>query len=220
MKRKFEKSYIMPSPSFFIVSLATLVSFFFYEKFKYTKNIYFIYYLVFSFLIYFMGFLFKHIFNIIDYPIYNTYVILSFFFYIIFYRSLFRIARNKKIMDIFLLFYCLFILVDFVLLKTAFLTDFIVYSTVSAAIMLIITVILFLIEIINNERIIFYIKRSFTFWISVGSLLFFIGVIPIIITASFLNFDGIFDSILAGLNFIMYGSIILGFLWSDKNYDY
>jgi len=123
-------------------------------------------------------------------------------------------------MDAFLIFYCFFILVDFFFLKTAFFTDFIVYNTVFVAIMLIITVILFLIEIVNNERIIFYIKKSFAFWISVGSLLFFIGVIPIIIIASFLNFDGIFDSILAGLNFIMYGSIILGFLWSDKNYDY
>ena len=123
-------------------------------------------------------------------------------------------------MNLFLIAFIAFTLFDIFVLKTDYCTNFIINSTIFTAVLLIITLILFLVEIINNERIIFFIRKSFIFWISVGSLLFFVGIIPIIITASFLNFDGIFDTILAGLNLIMYGSVVFGFAFFDKKYDY
>jgi len=210
----------MPSISFYIITLATFISLFFYKKLKNTKNIYFIYYLVFSFITYLIGFIFKSVLEINDFPVYNTYVILSFLFYIYFYKKLFKNKRNKKIMNLFLILFLVFTIVDILVLKTDYYNDFIINSTIFVALLLIITLILFLAEIINNERIIFFIKKSFIFWISAGSLLFFVGIIPIIVTASFLNFDGIFDTMLAGLNLVMYGSVILGFTFFDKKYDY
>ena len=58
------------------------------------------------------------------------------------------------------------------------------------------------------------------FWISIGLLLFHIGSIPIFIAKQFLNYNATHNYILLGLNIIMYGSFIIGFILSDKKYNY
>jgi hypothetical protein len=50
--------------------------------------------------------------------------------------------------------------------------------------------------------------------------LFHIGVIPIIISSEYLNFKGLYHTILTPLNIIMYGCFIIGLIKSDLKYNY
>ncbi|MCF6350047.1 MAG: hypothetical protein L3J23_03330 [Flavobacteriaceae bacterium] len=152
--------------------------------------------------------------------IYNIYFIITFFFYFLFYKKILKKSKNIKRINLFLILYSLFTIFDLIFLKSSFTNGFITNNIVFGAILLIITLILFLIEIINDEKIIFNIEKLLIFWISIGVLLFHIGVIPIIISSEILKYDGIYDRILLGLNIIMYGSFIIGFICSDPKYNY
>lgn len=216
----------MPAPTFYIVSLATIISILYYKKFKSTIYKYFIIYLYFTFIIEFLGTISailyrkESLFVLNTNPVYNIYIVVTFLFYLTFYKSLFRNNNNKKTINIFLLLYLLFIPFDLFILKTHFLNDFFANNLVFGSTLLVITLILFLIEIINNEKIVFNIKKSFIFWISVGALLFYIGVIPIIISSEYLNFKGLYHTILTPLNIIMYGCFVVGFITSNPKYNY
>lgn len=216
----------MLTPTFFIVSITMIISLFYYKKFNKTIYKYFIAYLFFTFIVEFLNnyrnfylYLTEEVLYRTN-PIYNTYAVITFVFYLLFYKSLFKNKRNKLIMNLFLLLYLLFIPFDFFILKTDFYYDFFVNNIIFGAILLIVTLILFLIEIVNSEDIIFNIKKSFIFWISIGVLLFYIGSTPIIISSKYLEYRGLFQQIITGLNLIMYGSFIFGFIKSDKKYNY
>ncbi|WP_144439123.1 hypothetical protein [Lutibacter profundi] len=62
-------------------------------------------------------------------------------------------------------------------------------------------------------------NKLLLFWISIGLLLFYVGILPIIIMSSFLEYRGLFDYIILLLNIIMYGCFITGFLVSKKEYN-
>jgi hypothetical protein len=191
-----------------------------FDKVKNTKLKYFSYYLIYVLSSEIFADFMIIIYKQKPFYVYNFYTIMTVLFYFIFYKQLFQKPINKKIMNVFFVIFLLFTIVEFTIFKTSFLNSFSTYNFILGAILLIITVILFLIEIINNEDIIFKIKKALVFWISIGVLLFYVGSLPIFITGEFLGYKGIFDKILIGLNIIMYGSFILGFLWSDKKYIY
>ncbi len=113
-----------------------------------------------------------------------------------------------------------FIFFDVFILKESILTEFNVHLLILGSVLLLTTLILFLIEIINNNKIIFNISKSFIFWISIGLLLFYVGILPIMITREFLNYNGTYTIILVALNIIMYGSFIIGMVKSDIKYNY
>lgn len=210
----------MPTLSFYLVTFTALISILFFKKLKETVYSFFIYYVIFVFFIELLGFLFAKVYNMNTDPIYNTYVIVTPIFYFLFYKSLFKKENNKKVMNFFLIIYFLFTLYDMLILKSNFMNDFFVNNMVFGSILIVIMLILFLIEIISNEEIIFNIKKSLIFWISIGALLFYIGSTPIIIGSNYLKFEGLFDTILTVLNLIMYGSFVIGFIYSDKKYNY
>jgi len=210
----------MPSLSTYIVCLAAIIGLFYYKKFKNTKYIYFIYYLVFTFIIELLGYLFGHVFLIYNIFIYNIYTLITFLFYFIFYKSVYKKRNNKKLMNKFILVYLLFIIVDLIVFKPDFFNDLFINDFVFGSVLLLITLILFLFEIISDKMIIFNFRKAFIFWVSIGVLLFYIGIIPVIISSEFLKFNGLFDTVVLGLNIIMYGSFITGFILSDKKYNY
>lgn len=214
----------MISYIFYIVSLTTFISFFYYKKFKGTNYKYFLYFLLVPFItelqykivdIYYYGF---KLFNTDIY--YNLYSIINFIFFLQFYKLLSKNKRNKKIFSILTYLFIGFVLFDVFILKNSLSNALNIYTLIIGSIFLLITLILFLIEILNNEKIIFNIYKSFVFWISVGLLLFFIGIIPIMIFRDFLNYNSTYAIILVSLNVIMYGSFIIGMIKSDTKYNY
>lgn len=206
-----------------MVSITTLVSFFFYKKFKETNYRWFLYYLLVPF---FTEFLHKTIvyYNNFEFfnPvfIYNLYTIFSFIFFFVFYKELSKNKTNKKIFKIIHYVFITFIFFDIYFLKESILTAFNVHLLILGSILLLTILILFLIEIINNNKIIFNISKSFIFWISTGLLLFYVGILPIMITREFLNYNETYTVILIALNIVMYSSFVIGMIKSDTKYNY
>lgn len=216
----------MPHPYFYIIGISTLVSVFYFKKFRNTKNIYFIYFIFFTFFIDKLGY-FNRIFQIItidgyhnNNPILNSYALITFLFFLLFYETLFKKLINKKIMKLFIVIYLIFILIEIFIFKTNFINEFYTKTTVFGSILFLISLILFLIEIIKNDQLIFNIEKSFVFYISIGCLLFYVGVIPIMISSKKLLLSGMFDTILIIMNSIAHGIFVIGYIYSEKKYNY
>ncbi len=209
----------MPKISFYFICFATIMAFLKYNKFKKSKYQYFSLYIGFIFILETLSLKF---FNFNNLPFYNTLIILSFLFYFYFYKNIFRIKKSQRLMSIFSILFILFGLFDLIILKNNFLNNFLNNTLVFGSFLLIITIIVFLIEIVKNEDIVFNIKKSFIFWVSIGILLFYIGIFPIMITINYLKYGSyqIYDLVITILNFIMYSCIIIGYLYSDPKYNY
>ncbi len=209
----------IPSATFFIVLITTLIGLYYYRTLH--KPIYkaFVWFLVFSFGIELLGYICKHIYHIKDFSVYNIYAIVTLFYYLFFYNAILKKPTNKKLTFVFISLFALFVATQILVFNYNVFTDFLVNTIVFATILIVTTLILFLVEIINDSHIIIHLKKSLLFWISVGTLLFCIGVIPIVISASFLHFDGLFDHILTGLNGIRYGCFCYGFILFEKKYN-
>jgi hypothetical protein len=198
--------------------VTTIISFYFRKKFKNSIYKYFAYFLVFLCITETLS----QIFNKNNALVYNFYTLIAFNFYFIFYYQIFREQKNKRIMVLFILSFMIFYIVD-----TLFLTKDLFYhllnnTVVFGSFLTIITLIVFLFEIIKNKDIVFNIKKTFIFWVSVGLLLFYIGILPIMITFYYLKTDNnqIYSVIITLLNYIMLGSFSYGYIYSDKKYNY
>lgn len=211
---------------FYIVGLTTLISFFYYKKFNNSIYKYFLYYLLWTFMVeltyniarirYFETK--EYVFNY--FISYNIHLIISYLFYFYFYRKLSKNKKNKKIFLYFSYVFGCFALINYFVLNQNLMDELNVHNLIVGSILLLITIILFLIEIINNENIVFNIHKSFIFWISLGLLLFYIGILPIMISTKYLNYNITYMSILNSLNAIMYGSFIIGMIKSDSKFNY
>ncbi len=211
---------------FFIISLTIIISFFYYKKFKETIYRYFLYFLLIPFFTEFiynivLYWYYSHGIVLFNYYIsYNFYLISSFIFYFLFYKSISKNKRNKIIFSILNYVFIGYAIFDIIFLKNSIFKGLRTSIIVFGGILLLITLILFLIEIINSNKIIFNIGKSFIFWISTGLLLFYVGIIPIMISMKFLNYNETYSFILVILNAIMYGSFVIGMVKSDTKYNY
>lgn len=208
------------SISVYFVLIATFSGFLSIKKVIKTKYIYFIWFLLFTLTIEITAFFLKSELNINPKPIYNLYAIFLFLFYFLFYQSIFRKKRNIKLMNVFIFLHLSFVIFNHFVFNQNVLIDMMSNAITFSAVLLILTLILFLIEIINNEKIVFNINKSLIFWISIGALLFYGGSIPVFISAEYLQYEGLYYGIINTLNFIMYGCFTLGMVISDSKYNY
>jgi len=217
---------MFPKPFFFIITASAVVSLFYFKKFKGTKYVWFLYFIYFTFIIDKINYLnsIYHFININgvhnNKPILNLYIVISFYFFFLFYKSVFHLYANKKIMDIFILLFSIFLLVAIFYFKTNLITQFLTKTTVFGSVLLLITIILFATEFIQNNEIVHNIEHSFVFWITLGCFLFYVGIIPALIYSKFHLSNRIFNTILVILNVFTHTSFILGFMLYDRKYNY
>ncbi len=216
----------MPNLFFYITIASTLTAFLYKKKWENTKNQYFVYFLFFTFLIDKICYL-NRLFHVISIdgmnnnnPFYNFYSVVTFLFFLIYYKFQFKKQYFKNTMNWFLGLFVIVAVYELFYLKTSLLNGFFMPTTIFGSLLFIITLLLFLYEIIVNKHIIFNVEKSLIFWISIGCLLFYIGVIPIVISYKRLNVDGLFDIVLNILNSIAHLCFIIGFIFSDKKYNY
>jgi len=196
----------------------TFTSFYFRKKFKDSVYKYFSFFLIFLLITETVS----QIFSKNNALVYNFYTLISFNFYYLFYYQIFREKKNKKIMILFLSSFILFYIVDSLILTKDIFYHLLNNTVVFGSFLTIITLIMFLFEIIKNKAIVFNIKKTFVFWVSVGLLLFYIGILPIMITFYYLKVDNneIYSGIVTLLNYIMLSSFTFGYIHSDKKYNY
>lgn len=198
-----------------IITFAFILSLFYYKKYKRTPYKYITYLLAASFLTECLAYFFGLYLRINNSVVYNVFTLFLFPFYFWFYRRIFKTKKYKKLMNFFIVVFLGTYFWELFILKNNFLTYGFDYATIIGSILVMITLILYLIEIINNEKIIFNTSKYFILWFTIGSLLFYIGIIPILIVTAYLNFREVYAYIISVLNIVMYSSFIIGYLVSD-----
>ncbi|PCI32611.1 MAG: hypothetical protein COB60_09100 [Flavobacteriaceae bacterium] len=194
-----------------------LVGLFNREKIKGKIIFSLLYFLFFSVLVEVSGPLISKFLDIKSFFVYNTYFLVSILFYNYLFKAYLTSKKTKKTLNLLTIGYVLFIVLNHFLMQDyyhSFQTNSAIYSGIFA----IIAVGAYYFESLNSDKVL-YAKKSLLFWVSLGLLLFQIGIIPIYIFAEYLNFSGIFDYILLTLNFILYGCMMIGFVVSERAHN-
>lgn len=151
--------------------------------------------------------------------IYNILTTVQFIYYFILYYKTIRKKKYKLLIQSFLIVFLVAVIINFTFIQRLMLTmPFYSYTYIIGAILLIVTIGLFFIEILNTEKVLYF-KRYLMFWISIGLVLFHTSVIPYVISISFLpalQNSNILLIILFALNIIMYSCFIIGFIVSRQ----
>jgi len=209
----------------YIIKILLIITFiiglFNYKHYKDTPLKYFIYFLAYGIATEIFGrFFFYKFFKFANYIVYNVYALVQFIFFLWLFYKYFKTKKYKNLTVFFLITILLFFALNTIFFQNIFET-LQSYFYLLGGIFLIISTILFFIELLNSDAIL-NIKHLLIFWVGVGIFLFQLGFIPVFITKSIINIShGLtYSYILLILNIISCTCYSLGFLWSKKGIDY
>jgi len=194
-----------------------LVGIFHIDKIKGKIILSLLYFLFFSVLVEVSGPLISKFLDIKSLFVYNTYFLVSILFYNYLFKSYLKSEKTKYILNLLTIGYVVFVVLNHLLMQDFYHT-FQSNSAIYSGIFAIIAVGAYYFESLNSDKVL-YAKKSVLFWVSLGLLLFQVGIIPIYIFAESFNFSGIFDYILLTLNFILYGCMMIGFMVSERAHN-
>lgn len=118
--------------------------------------------------------------------IYNVLTTLQYVYYFLLYYHTMKTRTYKKWVLAFMFVFVVSVLINFIWVQPLTVTAaFHSYTFTIGAILLIITIGLFLVEILNTEKVLYF-QRYLLFWISIGLIIFYAGIIPYIIALNFL----------------------------------
>jgi len=152
--------------------------------------------------------------------IYNIYFGINFIYFFILFRKYLSKSKFKSIVLTFLVIYIIAYILEGIFKN--YLIEFQTFAYILAALMLIVTIIFYFIEILNSDKVL-VIKKNLLFWISVGLLLYYVGYIPYRIIRNFyteLEKSSVIIAVNVTLTIIMNTCFIIGFIWSDKKQQY
>jgi hypothetical protein len=149
--------------------------------------------------------------------IYNVLTSLQYIYYFFLYYYIITIPRYRQWVFGFLVAFIISVLINFIWVQKLTVTAaFASYTFTLGAILLIITIALFLVEILNTEKILYF-KKYLMFWISIGLFVFYTGIIPFVLSINllpeFLSNDAL-SIMFFTLNFVMYCCFTIGFVIS------
>ena len=150
--------------------------------------------------------------------VYNILDTLSFLiYYYIFYNSL-KTIKHKKVVKIFTMLYILFSIFNWIFVQD-FLSEMQSYLFIIGAIFLIVTIILYFIELLKSEMVLIF-HKNLLFWISIGLLIYYAGSIPFAAEYNgYALIPGIHELFLIVyiLATTMYLTFTFGLIWSKKD---
>ena len=150
----------------------------------------------------------------------NIYNVINFTYLLILYRYNLSIIKYRKILSFFIISY----LVAFIIngFFENYLSDFQRLPYILAALYLVISIFFYFQDILNSNRVL-NARKSLLFWISVGLLIYFVGILPFRIMRNYyseLTDFTIYFLVIFSLTVIMNICFIIGFIWSDKKQRY
>jgi hypothetical protein len=209
---------------FYIIYLALLssvVGCLFYRKLPNNKAKFLLFIIVFSYLTEFVGKYFTQWTGLINYYVFNFYMLASFSAYIILLRMQLLKYRFKTIALYFLILFYVFYFLNLYCFQSKNDTVFTNSFALGVLLVLILSC-LYFIEIFNSEKILNF-KKSIYFWFILGILVFHVPFLPFMLAIKWFlikNDETIFSLVLFILNLLMNTCFIIGFLWSEKRYNY
>lgn len=148
--------------------------------------------------------------------LYNVYNIINFTYSILLYRSALSKQKNKRLMLPLLAIYLVSVAV--MCFFFSFRYDFFIYTYALGALFVIAGIALYFSEILHSDKII-HINKNLLFWISTGWLIFYVASIPFYLMRQYyvrLSFISISMYLIYFLNFVLYSTFIIGFIWSGR----
>jgi hypothetical protein len=146
--------------------------------------------------------------------IYNLWNFLNSYFYFFFFLNLINNVFKRNIIKTIIVIYSIISIIDITFfsnfIEIGLNTNVIIGST-----LIVIVVMLYFTELLKSEAVL-SLKTSIYFWISLGVLFFNIGMIPIFVIARLIKYSGVYNIIILGLNILMAGFFITGFIISKK----
>ncbi len=204
--------------------LAAIFGLFYYYKYKNSSLKVFAFYLVYMVINENLAWFYVYYYKVIDIQksvnnsfFFNIYsIITAYVFLYIYYKSI-KSKISKIGIIIMGVFYALVSVVNCFYHSFRYeLTDF---PDLILSFMIVAVVIIYLIEILNSDKIII-INKLLLFWISIALLLFYVPIIPFQVLAKINRYANVvpqfyfINAMLAGTYYIIF---ILGFIWSGKN---
>jgi len=212
--------YILPFSIHTIELITIFIGIYHYKKYKDTLLKYFLWFLCYGFMTEMLGIIVGVGFKKPNHIVFNIYAVIYYlFFYWLFYKFL-KNKRNKIIVNFFVFSFIIMFIIDSFYFSSVF-GNFQYYTLLFGSITLIITIILFFIEILNSDAIL-KVKNLLIFWVAVGVLLFQLGFIPVFLATKYINYSNglTYGYILLLLNFITSFCYSYGFISSKKGLDY
>lgn len=193
--------------------LIIILVFVLYKKIEKVNLFFFIGYIVLSINDFYFYF-FAKFSKVLTEKFYSICIVIVFFLYLIYYLNLLYIPMLRKMQFVILFLFAVNIFGMSFIEQSFFeyLSFTIFYINI---LLLIFSIILFLYQTFNSDKI-FEIKNYLPFWISVGSLILYIGIIPIFFFRTTVTKD-IYFFILFILNLINNGIIVFGLLWNKPD---
>jgi hypothetical protein len=149
--------------------------------------------------------------------LYNFWNIINTLFYILFFSiKVESLVKKRVIYGLLIVFVC-YTLVN-ILVYENILVDFLSLNFIVGMILIVTTIMIYYAELLNSNSIL-TVQKSLFFWISIGVLIFNIGLIPVFVIGELIAWQGIFNYIILILNFLMAGSFITGFIVSKKEFN-
>ena len=200
------------SYSKYLALVVAIVGLFKYKDYAHTKAKYFLFsvwYIVFT---EFLGTYFYKWFDMLNYPVYNTYRLVQLTFYLWWIRLLLQSVVKRKILAGFIVVSVLAHLIDNIFIHS-FLYESATYGNTLSVIFVAISICLYIVEQFNSEKVL-TITSSKYFWFLIGVLIFNVTYLPFKIAFKYFIFGDIRP--LSVVNFILcvilYSCFLVGFL--------
>lgn len=195
---------------------AAIVASITFSKYRFSNERYFLYFLWYTFAVDVIGATLGYGFSLKNFWVYNAYTISSFLFYFYWYYT---ILKSKNFKRTIVVFTGIFLVVAIVSLFYQSWLEYHSYSFNVGALFVLVLTLFHFYQLLKSDEILI-VKYKLSFWISTALLLFYMGMIPLFSLSSFIKFRGAsYILILLGLNIILYGCYIIGFLWTNKKYN-
>ncbi|SDW08487.1 hypothetical protein SAMN05444411_10142 [Lutibacter oricola] len=198
-----------------IILITGIVS---YKKYNHSLLLKFwLYFLVYSFLTELVASYFIHILKVRAYLLYNLWGIISTLFYLIFYSYILKKKIRKRFAFLLIMVFVVYTIIELLFYKKIQ-SDILVFNSIIGMLLTVLIILIYYIELLNSDSIL-TLQKSLFFWISLGVLIFNIGLIPVYVIGELIDWQGIFNYIILILNIVMAGCFITGFTASKKEFN-
>lgn len=151
------------------------------------------------------------------YTLNNLWFIANNVFYMLFLLNLINSKNRKNVIKVLLGVFLLYFSVSAVFYKDLT-KDYFVDTFILGQFCVVLSIMLYYVDVLNSDRILQF-KKSLFFYISIGALVFNIGLLPVYVIAELIDWQGIFRYIILGVNIVLNACFVLGFIRSKKEYN-
>lgn len=200
----------------YLALIVLIYGFYNYKSYSNTKAKYFVFSVLYAVVTEFLGSYFHKWFGMVNFPVYNIFIIMQLSFYLWWFQLLLESLNRKKIIRFSILIYSVFAILNIIYGQDFFL-GYQTYTYGLGVILVLLAICFYFLEIFNKDSML-NITDSVLFWFALGVLLFYGTFMPFMFASKlFLNVDKwIYSLVVFSLNVIMYSCFIIGFYKSYK----